>query len=143
MENCADWLKPDGLFFTNLSKRWTPTEYLNDGSPYSLLRAMPKDETREHAAQCHGVMAERCPHGKELNMRLVTRLDPVSRHTGSELAKGVSSESILRDAGIEPREHVEMLAERAKLMKVGVHLHPVPPKDLNRKCATASLFQLD
>ena len=31
---------------------------------------------------------------------------------------------------------------RAKLMKAGVRLRAVPPKDLNWKCATTALFQL-
>ena len=78
VENCADWLKPDGLFFTNLAKPRTPTESPNVGNPHSLIRAMSKDETKEHAAQCHHMMAEWCPHGRELNMRLSVRLDPVS-----------------------------------------------------------------
>ena len=142
VENCADWLKPDGLFFTNLRKDLTSTDYLNGGSPYSLLRAMSKVETKEHAAQCHRMMAERCPHGKELNMRRAVRLDPVSWHNGGRLAKGVSQESILRDAGVDPRERMEMLAERARLMKAGAHLRTVPPKDLNRRCSTASLTEL-
>ena len=103
---------------------------------------MSKDETREHAAQCHRMMAERCPHGRELNMRLWGRLDPVSWEAGRRLAKGVSFESIYRNAGIDPRQRMEVLAERAKLMKAGAHLRTVPPKDLNRKCATATLFQL-
>ena len=113
VENCADWLKPDGLFFTNLRKDLTSTDYLNGGSPYSLLRAMSKVETKEHAAQCHRMMAERCPHGKELNMRLAVRLDPVSWHNGSRLAKGVSQESILRDAGVDPaRTHGDACGTR-------------------------------
>ena len=102
---------------------------------------MSKVETKEHAAQCHRMMAERCPHGKELNMRLVVRLDPVSWHNGSRLAKGVSPESILRDAGIDPREYMGRLSTRARLMETGAHLRTVPPKDLNRRCSTASLTE--
>ena len=60
-------------------------------------------ETGTHAAQCHRMMAERCPHGRELNMRLWGRLDPVSWEAGRRLAKGVSFESIYRNAGIDPR----------------------------------------
>ena len=58
---------------------------------HSLMRAMSKDETREHAAQCHRMIAERCPHGRELNMRLEARLDPVSWEAGRRLAKGCRS----------------------------------------------------
>ena len=58
------------------------------------------------------------------------------------LAKDVSFELIYRNSGIGPRQRMGVLAERARLMKAGVHLRTAPPKDLNRKCATASLFQL-
>ena len=68
---------------------------------------------------------------------------PVSWHNGSRLVKGVSQESILRDTGVDPREYMGRLVERARLMKAGVHLHTVPQKDLNRRCSTASLTELD
>ena len=61
---------------------------------------------------------------------------------GRRLAKGVSFESIYRNAGIDPRKRMEVLAQRAKLIKAGAHLRAVPPKDLNGRCATAALFQL-
>lgn len=103
VKNCADWLKPDGLFFTDLAKPRTPTESQNVGNPHSLIRAMSKDETREHAAQCHRMMAEWYQHGRELNMRLSVRLDPVSWAAGRRLAKGVSLESILFNARSDQR----------------------------------------
>ena len=88
------------------------------------------------------MMAERCPHGMELSMRLWVRLDPVSWEAGRRLAKGVLFESIYRNAGIDPRQRMEVLAERAKLMKAGAHLRTVPPRDLNRKCSTSRLLRL-
>ena len=52
----------------------------------------------------------------------------------------MSFESIHRNAGIDPREHMENLSASAKLMEAGAHSRTVPPKDLSRKCATATLF---
>ena len=65
VENCADWLKPDGLFFTTLGTCQPPAVgTINSG----FLRAMSKDETGKHAAQCHDAVGELCPHGWEANM---------------------------------------------------------------------------
>ena len=65
VENCADWLKPGGLLFTILGTRQPPAVgAINCG----FLRAMSKDETGKHAAQCHDAVGELCPHGSAPNM---------------------------------------------------------------------------
>ena len=110
VNNCADWLKSDGLFFTELKKRWKPSESLSITHPYVVYRAMSKDETKEHALQCHGAMAEQCPHGRELNMRLKTRIDQLSFLRRKNLAKGLTLESTLREVGIDPQERMKELA---------------------------------
>ena len=65
VENCADWLKPDGLFFIDLDTRQPrpAAGTINRG----FLHAMSKDETGAHAAQCHHMIGELCPHGWEAN----------------------------------------------------------------------------
>ena len=73
VENCADWLKPDGLFCTDPNTCQISMDHSNGGSWF--LRFMSKDETREHAAQCHPMARKRCPHGKILNLRVVDRLN--------------------------------------------------------------------
>ena len=110
VNNCADWLKPDGLFFTDLGKRWTPSESLNINPTYFVYRAMSRDETREHALQCHGAKSEQCPHGRELNMRLMTRVDQLSFIRRRKLAKGMTWESYFRNVGIDPQKRVSELA---------------------------------
>ena len=54
------------------------------------------------------------------------QLDEQSLMADLRLAKGVSFESIYRNAGIDPRQRMEVLAQRAKLMKAGAHLRTVP-----------------
>ena len=54
----------------------------------AFLRFMSKDETREHAAQCHNMVGEQCPHGRELNLRVEERLDEESLMVDLRLAKG-------------------------------------------------------
>ena len=43
----------------------------------------------------------------------------------------MSFESIYRNAGIDPRQRMEVLVERVELMKARAHSRAVPPKDLN------------
>ena len=65
VENCADWMRSDGRFFTDIDAYRPPT---GTGAFSScFLRAMSKDETGKHAAQCHRMVGELCPHGWEPN----------------------------------------------------------------------------
>ena len=65
VENCADWMRSDGRFFTDLDAYRPPTG--TGAFSGCFLRAMSKDETGEHAAQCHHRIGELCPHGWEPN----------------------------------------------------------------------------
>ena len=102
VENCANWLKPDGLFCTTLATCDVSTDDVNARSWF--LRFMSKDETREHAAQCHNMAGEQCPHGRELNLRVEERLDEELLMADLGLAKGVTLESILFDEENDPRQ---------------------------------------
>ena len=73
IENCADWLKPDGVFFTDIECSTTARDWLRRYKGAIIMRAMSKAEAMEHAAKCYLATASKCLHGKELRNRWVTR----------------------------------------------------------------------
>ena len=65
IENCADWLKPDGVLFTDIDRPPLGEGFLKqylDGQ----MRAMSKNEAMEHADKCHLLNTDKCLHGKKL-----------------------------------------------------------------------------
>ena len=71
--NCADWLKPDRVLFTDIERWRTLAHRLWRYRPGIVMRAMSKNEAKEHADECH-LESDECPHGEELRLRWFMRL---------------------------------------------------------------------
>ena len=68
IENCADWLKPDGVLFTDIDRPRTLRKRFLRQRPGEQMRAMSKNEAMDHADKCHLLKADKCNHGKELKI---------------------------------------------------------------------------
>ena len=81
IENCADWLKPDGVLFTYIDCIGTLKQRILKQYAYTVMRAMSKNEAMKHASKCHMLKSNKCLHGKELKMSWPARIYCAQQNT--------------------------------------------------------------
>ena len=73
--NFADWLKPDGILYTDIEESRTLSDMLRGYMPWQIMRAMTKSEAREHAKECHLAESDKCKHGEKWKNRFICSVD--------------------------------------------------------------------
>ena len=62
---CTNFMKDDGLFFTDIDSHLTILERLRHVLSGYVIRAMTRDELLAHVNTCFGKLSKDCPHGAE------------------------------------------------------------------------------